>query len=117
MQYVRVRFLAQVYHRDLFSNKNLLDSLMKVLSRKLSASSNPSSASTLLSNSFRYVQNLSATIPTSPAAHTLVKLLITLYDFADENKSQQDWMSKKISSTAIEFLRKEWPDMAAIGKF
>ena len=89
---------------------------MKTLSSRLSASSDSCSGSTMLSNGFLYLQNFALTIPTSQAAHGLLKLLITLYDFADENKSQQDWMSKKISSIALEFLKREWADMAAIGE-
>ena len=71
----------------------------------------------MLSNSFRYIQNFAAGVPTSYSAHMLLKLLVTLHDFADDCKSQETWMAKKLSSIALEFLMKDWSDMASIGMY
>ena len=84
--------------------------LLKTISNRILASSDKLSEFAVLSNAFRYVQNFSQTVPSSQAANTLLKLLITIHEFADDKKSIQTIMGKKISAVALDFLKKDWTD-------
>ncbi|CAK8676752.1 unnamed protein product [Clavelina lepadiformis] len=89
-------------------NKDVYGLLLKHLSSRLSENTQKADETLMLSTSFRYLANFSKTIPSCQSAQMLIKLLIALYDFADCNKSQQGWMSKKISITCGGFLSCEW---------
>lgn len=112
---MRPTIRKMINHIINFRNIKLLQSLLKVFSTR-HQSSDDAGLITLLSNSFGYLRSFSSTLPSSHAAYTLIKVLIILYDFADDHRSQQTWMSKQLSDTALEFLQREWNDMEAIGE-